>query len=501
MAIPSLLALGLAPPPERVWAIGDLHGDADCARHWVERTQLLSNVSAPPQEWVWTEPSSKLVFMGDFIDRGPQARDVLVFVRELTVRFPNHVTALLGNHELNLLIDRTRPSGGGRYLEYAYAAAHPAQYLAWLPADGADAGDDEVLRLLHDALLAAYQRNLHAKGVAMTPDGPNSIVQLVQPPEARGRVGTALRRWQSAYMAGVGSRTALGAWVHRPLTAFFADTVFVHGGIAEELLDLSLPPATGGPTTRSAQRLDSLAALEELNRRWLNVTRAGRVGDLAPRAGETVAQAEAAEARALAQSPLEEIASEMVEYRGLHGSYASYAAARAGASNPRPDSFVSPQNLPTELSSSAVPVTHALVVPSFVLGWDRRYKDRHVRRGTDMEQVACDRVAAVLSRLNASRIAVGHTPEDSVRIRCGGRLLALDSCLSRSFRASGNYYCDAVTERRDARICPPRKEQCEGQIVRLERADAQSPWVLHVVESDWGEERDEGAVEDNKLEL
>ena len=100
-----------------------------------------------------------------------------------------------------------------------------------------------------------------------------------------------------------------------------------------------------------------------------------------------------------------------------------------------------------------------------------------------------------------SRIAVGHTPEDSVRVTCGGRLLALDSTLSRSFRAHGNYYCDAKMEEADARICPPRKEACEGQIVRLEREDG-AAWVLHVVESD-GAEREEGAVaeEGMKVEL
>ena len=49
-------------------------------------------------------------------------------------------------------------------------------------------------------------------------------------------------------------------------------------------------------------------------------------------------------------------------------------------------------------------------------------------------------------------------------------------------------------------LSPLSTNRCEGQIVRLERADAHSPWVLHVVESS-GEERDEGAVEDIKLEL
>ena len=118
-------------------------------------------------------------------------------------------------------------------------------------------------------------------------------------------------------------------------------------------------------------------------------------------------------------------------------------------------------------------------------------------------QVGCDRVAAVLHILNASRLAVGHTPEDHVRIRCGGRLLAIDSTLSRSFRAHGNHYCDEAMERAAPRICPPRHEACEGQIVRLEREGPHAPWLLHVVESDQEHERAEGAVEDDerKVEL
>ena len=207
-------------------------------------------------------------------------------------------------------------------------------------------------------------------------------------------------------------------------------------------------PATGA---HSARPLDSLAALEELNVRWLNAS--ARTDLHAGPSGETVAQAEAAEAYALASSPLVELATEIVEYRGLHDSYAA------------------------------------------------RYRDEHLRRGTSAGQVACDRVAAVLQKLNASRIAVGHTPEDNVRIRCGGRLLALDSTLSRSFRAHGNFYCNAESERADPHICPPRRDVCEGQIVRLERSGPQAPWLLHIVESDMDAEREVGAVEDMKVEL
>ena len=430
--------------PERVWAIGDLHGDAGCARHWVARTGLVANLSAPPEAWVWTDPSSALVFMGDFIDRGPEARDVLIFVRELTTRFSGNVHALLGNHELNLLLDRTRTPGGGRYLEYAYAAAHPAQYPAWVPEGERDAHDDEVLRLLHEALLIVYTRRLEGRGVLMAPEGPRSVVQFVQPESARAQVADTLRRWQAAYMRGVGSRSALGAWVHRPLSVFLADTVFVHGGLSEELLGKELPATAA----RAARPLGSLEALADLNTRWLNASRA-------PIGSEGLSQRklEAAEALALEQSELVGLAEEIVEYRGLHEAYAS------------------------------------------------RYTDRHSAQGASPMQIGCDRVEAVLRRLNASRLAVGHTPEDDVRIRCGGRLLALDSCLSRSFRAHGNYYCNAAMERAAPAICPPRHEACEGQIVRLERAAAGAPWLLHVVESEWDQEREEGAVEQMKLEL
>ena len=86
-------------------------------------------------------------------------------------------------------------------------------------------------------------------------------------------------------------------------------------------------------------------------------------------------------------------------------------------------------------------------------------------------------------------------------MRCGGRLLALDSTLSRSFRAHGNYYCNEDMEESAPRFCPKRNEVCEGQIVRLERAGAQGAWLLNVVESEWDRERAEGAVDDRKVEL
>lgn len=104
-----------------VYVIGDLHGDAICAVSWVNRTGLVANLinkelsssSEPvykqlndPSEWTWTDEKATLVFMGDYVDKGPTAKQTVMFVKDLTTTFPDRVTAILGNHELELLRDR-----------------------------------------------------------------------------------------------------------------------------------------------------------------------------------------------------------------------------------------------------------------------------------------------------------------------------------------------------------------------------------------------------------
>jgi serine/threonine protein phosphatase 1 len=68
-----------------LYVIGDIHG---C----LTPLQRLLDKIAPG-------PDDQLVFIGDYIDRGPQSREVVEFLRAL----PGSTTFLIGNHEKMLL--------------------------------------------------------------------------------------------------------------------------------------------------------------------------------------------------------------------------------------------------------------------------------------------------------------------------------------------------------------------------------------------------------------
>ncbi len=75
--------------------IGDIHGHAD------ELIQLLETLGYHKTQGAYRHPERKVVFLGDFIDRGPQIRQVLEIVRPMVER--EHALAVMGNHELNAL--------------------------------------------------------------------------------------------------------------------------------------------------------------------------------------------------------------------------------------------------------------------------------------------------------------------------------------------------------------------------------------------------------------
>ena len=298
-----------------VFVIGDLHGDAICAVTWVNRTDLVANLlrdeeknpssstsnsasSTPtsftlpiyerlndPSEWTWTNDKATLVFMGDYVDKGPTARQTVEFVRDLTLAFPE-VTAILGNHEVELLRDRDeRIAPAERYSAYSYATVHPGDYHNYIhdrhsnnhihtKNDGQDKDaisedaakttttpstrdldekDALVLDLLYAASMEVYSFNAHAAvrnvpSLQLPPTtddteyyrqrGIHYAITDIIPPEHRELAIERLTEYQHAYLDTYRSGSLLGSWMEsRPIAHLTENihTLFVHGGVSSEV--------------------------------------------------------------------------------------------------------------------------------------------------------------------------------------------------------------------------------------------------------------------------
>ncbi len=76
--------------PDELVLIGDIHGDLQSLL-WV-----LKDIDF---ETKLTNPNNKLIFLGDYVDRGSNSIGVLYIVCYLKQKFPNSVILMRGNHE------------------------------------------------------------------------------------------------------------------------------------------------------------------------------------------------------------------------------------------------------------------------------------------------------------------------------------------------------------------------------------------------------------------
>lgn len=221
---------------EEIFVIGDLHADIHCAKQWLSRSKLVDL-----QSWTWTGPeTSALVFLGDYVDRGPFGKQVLEFVRNLTVSFPRNVLAMMGNHDLYTLADAVLPSGATRFMgaavkDFAYAFLHPEEYLNWIPEPEVQAEDLEtLLPSLFAALQNVYAQNYEAE--VMLQAGRRSQTIFDWPPLRFNRTLSTLlqqrlKKWQSWALEGLVT-SGLAEWLAaRPVAAVLAGVLLVHGGL------------------------------------------------------------------------------------------------------------------------------------------------------------------------------------------------------------------------------------------------------------------------------
>ncbi len=86
--------------------IGDIHGHAGAL------TALLRKLGYTRTGGLYRHPDRKAVFLGDFIDRGPEIRETLALVRPMVEA--GAALAVMGNHELNALAYHTPDPGAPR---------------------------------------------------------------------------------------------------------------------------------------------------------------------------------------------------------------------------------------------------------------------------------------------------------------------------------------------------------------------------------------------------
>lgn len=218
-----------------VYVIGDLHGDVGCGKYWVNRLEL-----ADLEGKKWLKPEASVVFLGDYCDKGPYSFQTMHFVKSLTDAFPDKVTALMGNHELELLRDRDEKTNP-KYMHLAWSAVHPGEYQHYLTDREWDQQDDLVLDLLLNASLEIYANRWH-NSVLLSPTAPEEdervpITEIFEE-ELRPLISERLEEYQDAYLKAFASNSTLGQWVESLKVAHIEQgTFFTHGGLHPKFVE------------------------------------------------------------------------------------------------------------------------------------------------------------------------------------------------------------------------------------------------------------------------
>jgi serine/threonine protein phosphatase 1 len=107
-----------APPStggRRVYAVGDVHGRLDALQPLIRA--IADDLEAAPPAG-----PALLVFLGDYVDRGPDSRGVVDLVLRMRDTPGLEVRALKGNHEEALLQFLDEPSFGATWMEHGGGA-------------------------------------------------------------------------------------------------------------------------------------------------------------------------------------------------------------------------------------------------------------------------------------------------------------------------------------------------------------------------------------------
>lgn len=194
--------------PQRIVAVGDLHGDYDA---WLRIARAAALIDGGGN---WTGGNTTLVQLGDITDREPDSLKIIRSLQQLQKQAPRKggkVIVVLGNHEaMNLLGD----------LRYTT----PGEFAAFADRDS-PARRDKVYAANRAAIEAQYRLT----NPALTPEAIRQAWNQVTP------LG-----WVEHRLAW-GPSGELGRWAsNNPAVVKIGDIVFVHGGLSAEYAPLGI---------------------------------------------------------------------------------------------------------------------------------------------------------------------------------------------------------------------------------------------------------------------
>ena len=124
-----------------IYSVGDIHGQYQKLQNLLRRCEL-DHVARGVEE-------KALVFVGDYVDRGPNSEQVVHLLMKLQAASPSRVFCLKGNHELILVaaargqlsrydvtLKEWLDRGGGAATLRSYGVTHPSQlpdeHVRWM---------------------------------------------------------------------------------------------------------------------------------------------------------------------------------------------------------------------------------------------------------------------------------------------------------------------------------------------------------------------------------
>jgi hypothetical protein len=197
-----------AATPQRIIAVGDLHGDFNAWQTIARKAGVLD------ARGHWVGGNTILVQMGDITDRGPDSLKIVRSLQQLQKEAPRKggkTVVILGNHEAMQLL------GDNRYTT-------PGEYAAFADNQSA-ARRDRV----YEANRAKLETAARAANPKLTPEQVRASWMAEHP------LG-----WVE-HMLAWGPSGELGKWATRnPAIAKIDGNLFVHGGISTETARLPL---------------------------------------------------------------------------------------------------------------------------------------------------------------------------------------------------------------------------------------------------------------------